>query len=406
MITQNCRETATRIHHPFSPSTLQNLEACPCYASRADETPHVRTVAGTKAHAVAETGEDDETLSDEDASAAAECLDFVEQRRRVFQAEADLARRSEETAASIRVCPDFFKVTELKETYLAIDDIEFSDCEGTTAGYVDHVLISHDRRYAEMFDWKFGMWPVTEAGDNLQGIAYSLGLFKRYPDLQQVRFFFKQPHLGLVSEAVFDRAKIPALYLRVQTVVARAREARAKGDFSYSRPAVPVCNFCSNLGRCPAVAAFACHVGHKFHPLAIPADITPTMLQDASQTSLGLNLCSVLKVWCGAFRRQITDRVLRREAPLPPGQRIVQMTKREIIDMTKYKEVALQYLTADEFETTLETSLGAVETLVQDKAPRGSKSALVSEFKDKLKSAGAVRDREPFSFLRPCAEKE
>src|SRR6267142_3971383 len=238
----------SRTHHPYSPSKLQYLEACPCYENR--ESNHERTLAGTIAHGVAESGKDDNRLGDDDAAAAAECLDFVEQRRRLMQ----------EDALAV-------PIIELKETYLPIDDLQFADAQSTTAGYIDHGFISHDGTYAEIFDWKFGFWPVEQADNNLQGLAYCLGTFHRFPKLEKVRFFFKQPHLQTISDVLVSRADVPALYLRIQVVVARARAARTAGNFDTARPMVPVCNFCAHIAKCPKVTEFACRVGAKFHPL-------------------------------------------------------------------------------------------------------------------------------------------
>jgi hypothetical protein len=386
-----------RKHHPYSPSTLQNLEYCPCYRGQQSDTPHERTVAGTRAHGVVESGEDDQRLSDEDAVAAAECLDFVEQRKQLM---AEEARREAERSQQVT------SIQEIKETYLPIDDLKFHDAEATTAGYVDEVLINWDQTRAEMFDWKFGRWAVEEAGNNLQGIAYSLGLFRRFPTLNEITFYFKQPHLDLVSQATFTRAQVPELYLRVQTVVARAREARQKNDFATAKPAVPVCNFCAELGRCEKVCAFACKVGRKFHPLEMPENITPTVISDPKQTALGLRLAAVLKVWCDAFRRQVTDKILRGEAELPPGQKIQEMSKRELVDMAKLRAVALKYLTTAEYESTLECTFGSLESIISENAPRGQKKQAVEEFKQALLDAGAVKMGDKFSFLRAVAVKD
>jgi hypothetical protein len=399
-----------RPHHPYSPSTLQNREWCPCYEGAQSKKVHQRTTAGTRAHGMVETGEDDTRLSDDDAVAAAECLDFVEQRMRgllseaqeAFDADADEAKRTE----TVPPIQEDYQVLELKEVYLPVDDKQFEDCEATTAGYVDRVLLNHDRTYAEMFDWKFGMWPVEDAEDNLQGISYTLGLFRKFPTLRKIRFFFKQPLLGVTSDHTFSVEDVPALYLRVQTVVARAREAKRAGDFSMANPAVPVCQFCSRLGTCPKVAALAIKVGQKFHPIDVPAEITPSLIQDPAQTALGLRLCNVLKVWCDAFKRQVTDRVLRGDCPLPPGQRIQEMSKREIVDQAKMKTIALRYITEAEWQQTLDTSFGAVEDLISEHAPRGQKEATVKEFQQALLDSGAVRMGDKFSFLRAVAEKK
>ncbi len=381
-----------RPHHPYSPSTLTIREWCPMFKNRQTEIVHARTTAGTRAHGVVESGEDDTRLSDDDAVAAAECLDFVDLRRRMMADTGNVA-----TA---------FGVTELSEVYLPIDDRKFSDCDSTTAGYVDKVLINHDGTYAEMFDWKFGIWPVESAENNLQGIAYVLGLFRLYSKLNCVRFFFKQPLLGVTSDHIFMRVDVPALYLRVQTVVARARKASEELAWEMANPAVPACNFCDRLGECPRVAAFACQVGRKFHPLAIPEEINPSLLNSPAGVADGLRLAGVLKIWCEAFRRQASDRIIRGDAPLPPGQKIQTMRKRIVVDEDKLRGVALRFLTSEEYASTLSPTFGDLEDLIKEKAPRGQKENTVKEFQQALFDAGAVKLGDEFSFLRAVAVKE
>ena len=259
--------TEERPHHPYSPSTLQNLEWCPHYKSRQSDTPHVRTVAGTRAHGAVESGEDDHRLSDEDAMAAAECLDFVEQRRALMNEEAG---RAYEAVRADNPSPAAFQVTELKEAYLPVDRRRFKGFLSTTAGYADVILVNYNKTYAEGFDWKFGMWPVEEPENNLQVIAYSLGIFRMFPTVQRVKFWIKQPYLDVTKSADFTRKQVPEMYLRVQVVAARARKARESTSFESANPAVPVCNFCDNLGRCDKVCSIACKVGRKFHPCRHP----------------------------------------------------------------------------------------------------------------------------------------
>jgi hypothetical protein len=397
-----------RPHHPYSPSTLQTREWCPMFKNRQTEKVHQRATAGTRAHSVVDSGEDDTRLSDDDALAAAECMDFVDLRRRLMEATAReayeelLKTMPVNTVVPMGPSP----VEELSEVYLPIDDRKFPDCESTTAGYVDKVLINYNCTYAEMFDWKFGIWPVEAAKDNLQGIAYVLGLFRLYPTLKHIRFYFKQPLLGVVSEHEFSREDIPALYLRVQTVVARARLATETSAWHMANPAVPACNFCDRLGTCPKVAAFACVVGHKFHPLAVPAEINPSLINSPQGVVDGLRLSGVLKIWCEAFRRQASDRIIRGDAPLPPGQKIQEMQKRIVVDEAKLKGVALRFLTSEEYSSTLSPTFGDLEDLIKEKAPRGQKEATVKEFQRALFDAGAVKLGDKFSFLRAVAVKE
>lgn len=418
-----------RKHHSYSPSTQQTLEACPCYRSRKDVV-HIRAIMGTIAHEVTESGEDDARLSDEDTLAAVECIEFYERRKLLMEE----ARNREVERICIGMAgndshPDIHaecanaqvpKLTELKETYLAVDAKVFFDLytdpltgelvsehvTATTAGYVDRALINHDQTRAELFDWKFGMWPVEEAGNNLQGIGYLLGLFRKIPTLQEVHFWFKQPLLNAVSDAKFTRDEADKLYLRIQVVTARAREARRLMDFSMAKPMVPACNFCANIGVCPKVTEFVCQVGSKFHPIEIPADITPSMVHDPKNSDLGLKLAGVVKVWADAFRRQVSDRVIRGDAPIPDGQMIVSMQKREIIDKDKFKEVTLKYITEEEYMKTLDPTFTPIEDIITEKAPRGHKKAQVEAYQTELINSGAVKKGDPFSFLKAVPAKK
>ena len=70
---------AERSHHPYSPSTLPMLEACPSFEGRQSAVQHPRTIIGTLSHAAIETGEDNPELTDEDADKVAECIDFYDE---------------------------------------------------------------------------------------------------------------------------------------------------------------------------------------------------------------------------------------------------------------------------------------------------------------------------------------
>jgi hypothetical protein len=409
---------AERPHHPFSPSSLQSREACACYRNR--NSTHVAAIRGTLQHKVVETGEDDASLGDDEALAAADCLDYYERQKQLLEeartrAERALIAATQAAGAKTYIPP--LPVLDLKEEYLPVDDCDFEDIintvkvitKSTTAGYVDRALIAHDRKYAILLDWKFGMWVVEEADNNLQGISYALGLFKKYPTLEEIKFVFKQPHLDLLTEHTFKRADIPKLYLRVQTVVARAREAYyrvEKDDYSMATPMVPACNFCALIGKCPKVANFACNVGAKFHPLEIPSDISPTGIKSGADTVLGLRLAQVMAVWAGAYKTQVTDRVIRQagadgELIAPPGYVVQSRADREIADASKFKEVTLRFLKQEELDPLATYTFGRIEEKIKDNAPRGSKTSTVEQYQTELTNSGAVKKGESYSFLRP-----
>jgi len=424
-----------RKHHPLGPSSLQNVESCPCFQGQ-QTVVHERAVAGTRAHNVTETGEDDARLSDEDAAAAAECMDFLQERREkmevVVKQAASAAWKKQCDEAGIPGDPDakmafidsYCPIEELTELNVRIDDlpnevpvwneaerkwtIEKVPC--TTSGYFDRALLALSMDYAELFDWKFGHWPVTPANENVQGMSYAVGLFRKYPNLRHVCVWFKQPHLNYITSRVWGRGDVPEMELRVKTIVYQAIEARRRmmeGDHSKAKPNCPTCLFCAHIGRCEKVTEFACKVGHKFSPLDIPENITPTMALDPVNSSVGMKLAQVVKVWAEAFRRQTTDRVLRKDAPPPEGYKVMVKTgKREVIDHQKFREIALQKVSEEALLKATRYTLGDVEEAVNDAAPRGQKTAAVKEFKALLEEHRAVAKGEPYSFLTPVTETE
>lgn len=400
-------DTTERAHHPYSPSSLQMLEACPCYISHGQA--NEKAIAGTMAHAVVEAGADDMRLSDKHAEMAAECLDFFDKRKLMFEASRERANSEakakwEETGGDkVVIFPG--PVLELTEVYLPIDDCVFDDAESTTAGYVDKVLIEHEGTYAEMFDWKFGEWPVEDAENNLQGMAYVLGLWKIHPNLDKVRFIFKQPAINVLSQAVFERKDVPTMYRRIQCVVGAAREARKLGDFSMARPMVPACNFCGNIGKCPKVAAIACKVGHKFWPVEIPADITPSQVLDPTQTTLAIRLAQVVKTWAESFRATVTNRVTANLAEPPPGYKLQEKRDREIVNREKFREVALKFITQAELDAAVKYSFTPIEDKIKENAPRGLKTAEVERFQKECLERGAVAKGEPYWYLRAVSTK-
>jgi hypothetical protein len=398
---------AERSHHPYSPSSLQNTEACPLYQSR--ESTHERTIAGTKAHGVVETGEDDHTLSDEDAVAAAECIEFREGRKAELQVEASKAFEKA-TAGKQNCMTDDYTVQQLTEIYLPIDECVFEDCKATTAGYVDNALLVRAFCYGELHDWKFGMWPVEDADKNLQGISYALGLFHKYPWLRAVRFFFKQPHLDSLTDALFTRKQIPELYLRVQTVVARARKARAlreKGDWSMAKQYVPVCNFCRWIADCPLNLELSLKVAKKFHPIEFPAHLDSHDILDPHQSSLAMTLASVVKIWADGFRQRTTDRVLRGECVIPDNYTLSQGGgRRSISNIEEFKKVALKYVTPEELAKGADYTFKPIEDTITANTPRGKKTAMVEQFQKECLESGAVKPGDKYTFLRVKSEKK
>jgi hypothetical protein len=308
------------------------------------------------------------------------------------------------------------RVKEVNEPYLPIDDLIFADCEFTTAGYADKIILNFDETEAHVADYKFGLWPVTHAKENLQGLAYALGAFKKWKTLKKVVIHFLQPLLDARTTATIYREDIPEHYFRICAVVARARAAReahaaeiAAGlipSFSAATPYAPTCSFCGHLGTCTKALGIAIQVAHKFSPIDIPADITPSMIHSDKDTSTSMRLAMVVSTWAKAFKTCITNRVINGDAEIPEGFQLVSQSKRELVDLAAYRKQAVKIIGAKAFEETLQTTFGAVEELIGEKAPRGLKKKIVLQFQKETEESGCVIRQLPITFLKAVPKKE
>ncbi len=399
----------TRAHHPYSPSTLQSREACPKYVPSQNETE--ASIAGTMQHDAVEAGQDDHRLSDLQAVAVAECLKYAEERLRAFPGGSHCRE------IYLPIDDEVIEVVPAKQV-INIDPDTGLESVGfiggvyvisTTAGYVDFAIVSQDETEAELLDWKFGKWAVTEAENNLQGIAYMLGLKKMFPKLEHCTVRFIQPHIDFSSSHTFDISNPDPYILRVRTVVHRAvAAARNPADYSSARPNVGSCLFCALVGQCPKVADYALQIGKKFMPLALPQDLSTLALSDPAQVAVGLKLAQVVNAWAESYRKQATMKAIEDDF-VPDGYSLVPSQKTVIKNAKQVGDAAKKFLPpedAEKVEALYDISLTPLDKLISLRAPRGVKEATVKEFREQLLANGATEMGVPYAFLRQITVKD
>lgn len=376
-----------RSHHPFSPSQLNSLEACPAYEGAQNE--NAAAFLGTLQHEAVERLTDDPRLSDGQAFAVSECITYAENIAALYR--------------NPRV---------LRELYMPIDEeayvVEIAGVNTlvntTTGGFADIVIVSEDETEAVIIDWKFGRNAVTEAKSNLQGIAYLLGVFRMFPTLKKISVRFLLPHLDQKSENTFSSDEFTDLLLRVKVVVARARAAREAKDFSTARPNIGSCMWCANIGKCPAVAALAIKIGKKYSPAVLPDNLSPTLLFDPKQVELGIRLADVVKTWADAFRRQATEKAICDETFVPSGYQLVSMPGRtKILDVPEVERIARTFLPTEyhgALEKLREIPITRIDELISLVSRRGEKESTIERFREALIEAGVIERGEPFPVLR------
>lgn len=371
-------ETAPRQHHEFSPSKLQFLEACPGFTGL--DSTNEASELGTKMHDAIESGvTEGQGFSDEQLDVIERCIAYYK---------AEVARNP--------------GCTLYKEIYVPID------AEDTTAGYLDIAIIHSSGRFAKVIDWKTGQNAVEPTENNLQGMAYLLGLLYKEPRIEEVEVEFVMPFQGdggIVDKFTFFKKDFDKMHLRIKTVVARAKAAKAarlaKEDYPGLNPNTSTCLFCANLAGCNAVQRFALAAGKKYNPLIVPDVINPSLIKSPVDAGRALEFFAVMKALAEAYRAEVTNKALTEEGFMPEGYAIVTSTRRKVEDNEKFYTVLKEYGFSDEeVMKTCEFTLGPAEKIASNKAERGKKKEAVEALGLLLSSGGATSEGAPVSMLR------
>lgn len=166
--------------------------------------------------------------------------------------------------------------------------IKISDADGAEITYGHFDLLMSFGKPAVLVDYKFGIDPVQPAESNLQGLAYAIGSFQLWPELDTVGVVFIQPRLNWVSKAVFKRADIAKHIRKVKEVVESGHYASMQFERLRNLPesfvsqlnAGSACQYCARASRCPAYlrkfAVLAPRMGAPTVPAAINVESIDT----------------------------------------------------------------------------------------------------------------------------------
>lgn len=388
-MTEIVQASQTRGHHPSSPSSLESSEACARFKNR--QTDSQASKDGTLQHLAVETRDLLILHGDEAMIAAVEHCIAYENR-----------------------IVEYFKTTHgkepltLREQYLHVGDEIVKDetgreWKGVTGGYPDSVFYSLDAGEAHIVDFKFGAVPVTETKENLQGIAYTLGLYQLLGKrIKRIVVHFVSPRQGWSEEEheakyiyTFTPDEFPKLEMRVRAVIAHKHSPKAKAT-----PKADLCIWCDRLGECEEALAAVKPLEGAYDELVCPDIVAPHELSLPSQYAAALKFASQVETWAKQVKARCRDVALTEGIDVP-GFKLVSRADRKIESVKLFKEVAEKAgLTPDEVLETFTPSLGAVEDLVKAKAPKGSGAAAIRQLTSDLEEAGATSKGKPYYFLK------
>lgn len=352
-------------HARYSPSSLSNRLLCPGWENdqSSDKT---LALEGTKMHASAETG--------------------------------DLNGLDEEQTSSVKKCLDFIR--PLESGAIVFKELKLSILNGLTFGTCDRVIIRGSQ--ATIVDFKFGRHGVTDAEFNLQGWAYTLGVFEKF-SVDTVRVIFLSPRRDEVSHHQFSRADYPRLQLTLETVIARAKAYAETKKADMLTPSEDACQYCGNKGVCPRLHDYALSTAKKYAPLELVDDVHSSQITDPARMAKALTLAKILGRWAESVAKHATD--MARDGLEIPGYRLAERAgAREINNPVIAFGVLSQFMEPVEIVSCSKLSLTKLEEVVHEKAPRGQKSAEVLRLREALLGADCVTSDQPTTYLRKTRE--
>lgn len=312
-------------HHPFSPSKLHRLQACPGSHKLSAGIPEQESefaAEGTMLHARVVSG-DLTGLDNEQAEAVESC-------------------RKELAGFSV-----------LHERHLTVCD----DLEILTEGTADAIAIDGARAY--LWDWKFGRGEVEEAAGNIQLAAYALGVAQEF-GVSEVVAILKQPRLNARSEYTFRD---------FDGILMAIREIRLECESDgLHLCAGPHCRYCPAAGTCPEIKREAGQL----------VEVHSSQITDPTEMALQLSRAKAAKAMAKAveeWARSVEYHALRLGQPIPGWEAKDGARRRNLCDLNQaFARCQTLGISAEEFVGCCTASLPALESLAENRAKEAGRS--------------------------------
>jgi len=329
-------------HAKISPSSLNYRKQCRSYEPT--HTDNAAAQEGTLLHAAIETKFYD-ALDAEQMDLVDKCLRFL--------------KPMEEGAAKVH--------SELK--------VNIKLGRHTTFGTADVVIEKGDLGY--LVDFKFGRNSVPDAGENLQAMAYAVGVFDAFPKLQEIQVWFLLPRRDETSHCTLSRKDLPRVRKTLETLYDEVTQP--------SPPRTPssACQYCNLAGECAALTGSALSLQQGLDPLVIPETAMPSEMTPEVLDTVALPLARVLDKWCDSVKRRATELAINGHEF--DRHKLVSRAKAVSIDEVEcaYEQVK-DMVPLEDFLRATKLSVAQLRSVAKQSAPRGKGKAAVEELNKRL----------------------
>lgn len=373
------KKSGERGHAAFSPSQLDSLSICPGYqGGKSSATAMKAAEQGTRCHAACETG-DMTGLDDEEKMLVEMAMGYEAE---VAEGALDIKRE---------ICVEVFDQW----------------------GFLDTLIIKPDGK-ADIVDFKFGIMPVRDAEKNIQMKAYTFGVMNMFPSIKEITVHLVQPKLDTISFHTWNRERdLDTIGAEIKLVIERAKLART--DFfapdvekTFS-PLCEACDFCGNRARCRPLARKTISIVSKFDPAFGVLDdpvIRPGETRDPKTASLLLRAAKIAAKWAEDVQAWALEMALT-EGIVPEDFRLVEVNKPRRINspLLAYEALKDKVAWEDMLACATGVSIGKLEEIFTESAPKGEKAKYKNLLTDRLLTAGALVSEGVYHKLDPIRTK-
>lgn len=256
-------------------------------------------------------------------------------------------------------------------------------------GTIDVLILDESLKRVIALDYKFGRSRVDHASENIQGHAYMVGTFDKFPWAETVEVHFIAPRLDEVTSHVYHREDLEWHRLRINVVIERATEDEPKLN-----PRTEACRFCKHKVSCPALHNQLLPLAKKYDTnnfaVALLEKYSPDTVDDPDILGKMLEVAPVMEAWSAAAKKRALEIAVETGEQIP-GFEVRYKTPRANIKNTQEAYDALSdKLSPEEFMEACTVSLVKLAKTYAQHLDRGEKGKARSKLELELMSAGIL----------------
>lgn len=256
-------------------------------------------------------------------------------------------------------------------------------------GTIDVLIADESKKLVIALDYKFGRSRVDHAEENIQGHAYMVGAFDRFPWAETVEVHFITPRLDEVTKHAYHRKDLEWHRLRLRVVIDRATEEDPKLN-----PRTEACRFCRNKVHCPALSDQLLPLAKKYDSnnfaVSLLQKYSPEAVDDPVVLGKMMDVAPVMEAWSSAVKKRALE-VATETGEEIPGFEVRYRNPVTKIESAQDAFEALQdKLDPEDFMKACSVTVAKLAKIYAEKLDRGEKGKARSMIELELMNSNVI----------------